>query len=354
MILLIVFLLSAHVIGTNRDVSVSRMFDEGFHVRDEVLARDSQGFDRVVSQFRGPRAPGVDVVPSWLLGGAGGTTQVIHLGVPTNRRADGYDYEIQEMPGWTISYYEVDARHINIYMYHLAANELLRRCRHIQAHNVVYFSRPNPGTTKSWVYTIIDDGPPIPKVLWIMSRAPSLRERCRVIETVTDLSLLRIRHPHIMIDPFQCLIHSLSRINLLDTGIMPSCSYCVHNHPARTLRDTLARIGQLIHSDSRGTFNLRFGFYTDEFIRRAFFLDSETPAPLSNAEGLVYQFRSLEEVIGSEFPEYARDEIPSKFAQFVDLFTHAWRMTESDPISIPPRVESIVDLIDQIPPFVLK
>jgi hypothetical protein len=365
MLLLIVFLLSAHVLGTNRDLSVERLVDEGFHVMDEVLARDSRGFERVVSQFQGHEGPGVDVVPSWLFGGAVGTTQEIHLGALIE--SPFYGYEIKERPGWIIGYYPVHEGHIH--MDKFAMNELLGRCRHIQAHNVVYFSRPNPGTYKSWMYTIIDDGPrrlavgdtSIPTAGWIKSGALSLRAKCRLIETVTDLSFLRLRHPHISIDPRLCLIHSLSHINprpddrdiFMDTSIMPVCSYFVHAHPGVSLRDTLSQIGHLIHSNARGTNFLRFGFYTDEFIRRAFFLDSEYPEPLRNAEGQVYHFWSLEGVAGDDFQDYTRAQIRLEFQEFVDLFTQAWRMAESDPTSIPPRVESIADLIDQIAPFVI-
>jgi hypothetical protein len=376
MILLIVFLLSAHVIGTNRDLSVERLVDEGFHVTDDVLARDSRGFERVVSQFRGPQDPQlpgprehwVDVVPSWLLGGAGGTTEEIHLGDSTYRAIDRCDYEIQERADWTISYYRLNAGDISLIDF--AMNELLGRCRHISAANVVYFSRPNPGTALTWMYTIIDHGPrrlkvgdtPIPTSQW-MNQALPLRAKCRVIEAVTDFSFLRLRHPHIKIHPFAHLIQSQTQVNpddpetLMAATFVPVGGSFEQPHRGVSLPDTLSEIGHMIHSLAflGNRYNRYNGIFDeDEFIRRAFFLDSENPAPLRNAEGQVYQFRSLEEVIGHEFPEYARDEIPSKFAQFVDLFTRAWRMAESDPTSIPPRVESIVDLIDQIAPFVLK
>jgi hypothetical protein len=80
MLMLMVLYLSTHVLCTVRDTSLSRLIDEGFGVSDQVLARDSRGIDRVLSQFQGAGGPRTDFVPSWLLAGVGGIGVEIHLG----------------------------------------------------------------------------------------------------------------------------------------------------------------------------------------------------------------------------------------------------------------------------------
>jgi hypothetical protein len=201
MLLLIVLYLSTYVLCTVRDTSLSRLIDEGFGVVDEVMARDSQGFDRVVSRFQGRRGPKVDVVPTWLFGGAEGTSVEIHLGATLGRRHDEldsyelrhgrFDHRIQGMGNWIISYTLQTAEYLST---ELAANELMGRCRHIVPANVVYFSRPNPDTVSSWVYTIVDHSPrhlllganPIPTYRVMSATRLSLRQKSNIIEAVTD------------------------------------------------------------------------------------------------------------------------------------------------------------------------
>jgi hypothetical protein len=363
MILLIVLYLSAHVLCTVRDSSLSRLIDEGFGVADQVMARDSRGFDRVVSQFQGRRGPQVDVVPSWLIGGAEGPSVEIHLGAPTNEDEDGdtdddeefgrYEYEIRGMANWIIYYSRPNARHADLNEF--AANELMGRCRHIVPANVVYFSRPNPDTVSSWVYTIVDHGPrrsllganSIPTYRWMRTTGLSLRQKSNIIEAVTDWSLLLQRHPRIRdgadslltrseVDPAhddpvffmtripQSIIHPLSR---RDEG----------------LSSVLSLVAHLIHQGER-----TLDFYDmDLFIRHAFFLDSDSPEPLYafrlTGPPYPYRFKTLQEVIWDEFPGYDREYIRSKFAEFVRLFRLEWNRPLPNPAEIP----SIVDLIEE-------
>jgi hypothetical protein len=364
MLLLIVFYLSAHVLCTVRDSSLSRLIDEGFGVSDQVMARDSRGFDRVVSQFQGPGGPLTDVVPSWLLGGVGGTSVEIHLGARIiedgNEYGDTDDegefdrlaYEIEGMDNWIISYTYQDAGLVDLGKF--AANELLFRCRYILPVNIVYFSRPNPGTAGSWIYTIVDNGPrrlllgASPVFTYMVVSMPfSLRRISQIIKALTDWSLLLRRYRHIR-DRVDSLL-GRSQADL--TPDNPEFIMAMTKTPGfRTPRPRSERVedaskillllAHLIHHDA----NRHCNYDLDEFIRRAFFLDSELPEPLNTIRGspCSYRFETLQEVIGDEFPGYEREYIRSKFAEFVRLFRLEWDNVEPNPVA----VLSIVDLIE--------
>jgi hypothetical protein len=365
MLVLIVLYLSTHVLCTVRDSSLSRLIDEGFGVSDQVMARDSRGFDRVVSQFQGPRGRKVDVVPSWLLGGAEGTSVEIYLGVRTNQgeygggvdmeEFDRFEYEIQGMGNWIISYTQQDARLVDLGEF--AANELLGRCRHILPANVVYFSRPDPGTARSWIYTIVDNGPrrlllgaiPIPAYRWMSETRLSLRQKSNIIEAVTDWSLLLRRHRHIR-DRADLL---LSRCQVDPTPDNPEFVMIntpgFRTHPRSVRVEDVSKIlslmAHLIHYDERSSSE---NYDIDEFLRRAFFLDSDSPEPIYairrlNGPSRPYRFKSLQEVVGDEFPGYDMEYIRSKFAEFVRLFRLEWNRPLPNPAEIP----SIVDLIEE-------
>jgi hypothetical protein len=372
MLLLIVFYLSAHVLCTVRDSSLSRLIDEGFGVADQVMARDSRGFDRVVSQFQGRQGPQVDVVPSWLLGGADGTSVEIHLGARANQDAyydvdtlemgyGRYDYEIEGMANWIISYTQQDAGRFSLS--ELAANELLGRCRHILPARVVYFSRPNPHTVSSWVYTIVDNGPrrlllgasPVPTYRWMSETRLTLRQKSNIIEAVTDWSLLLRRHPRIR-DGVDSL---LTRSEVDPTQEYPEFVMVITKIPELrihrlSIRDedvsnVLLLVAHLIHRDEKSI--SRYAFRNmSRFLAHAFFSYSDSPQPVNDDSGHLYRFKSLQEVIGDEFPGYDREYIRSKFAEFVRLFRLEWDNVEPNPAAVP----SMVDLIEEDQYHILK
>jgi hypothetical protein len=376
MLLFIVLQLSAQVLCTVRDTSLSRLIDEGFGVADEVWARDSGGFERVVSQFRGPRGPMTDVIPSWLLGGGEGTS-AIHLGAhvnynpnfPGNEELKRSDYEIEGMGDWIISYTHEYAGRVDLGS--LAANELLHRSHYIRPVDIVYFSRPNPGTEKSWMYTIFDNGPrrlllgPQPTWVreWVRLSVISFRQKCIKIQALMDLSLLLRRHPR---------IHDSADFSVavkVDHTVENPKLLLVNTHRPRfrpqpvrvaNLPDILYRVADLIHREDHNMPVVDYGPYAyslrgwwaprmEEFLRHGFFLDSDSPEPFYPGRNHLYTFKTLQEVLGDEFEGYDREYIRSKFREFVELVRHEWDQPEPNPAAIP----SIVDLIEQTE-YVLK
>jgi hypothetical protein len=113
----------------------------------------------------------------------------------------------------------------------------------------------------------------------------------------------------------------------------------------------LSLVAHLIHYDDRNA-GISEDYDIDEFLRRAFFLDSDTPEPLNAVDEfpLPYRFKSLQEVVGDEFLGYDREYIRSRFVEFVLLIRLEWENAEPNPAPIP----SIVELIEGVDDFILK
>jgi hypothetical protein len=360
MLLLIVFLLSSHVLCTIRDESLTRLVREGFQIADEVMATDSRRFERVVSQFRGPEGPLVDVVPSWLLGGEDGTSVEIRLGDP-GRDAPVYPriYHIQGRDNWFIHYSRPERRLAGLQ--DLAANESLRGCRYTLPVDVLYFSRPDPDTEMSWVYTIFDLGPhrrmldanPIMASRWMFQTRLSLRQKSHIIEAMMVRSL-RIRRCPCISDYVllaDCAVNPPADNPVLFMATHVPVVGRPRNEVAgitRTVEDVLVDMARVIHSDGISWYHVPNRDYEDQFLRHALFLDSESPEPLVHPSGFSYHFISLEQVRGDEFSYFHAREIRSCFVEFVDEFRRAWEQPGDDT-----EILSIVERIEQLPMFLI-
>jgi hypothetical protein len=354
MLLLIVFVLSSHVLCTIRDESLTRLVLEGFEIADEVMARDSRGFERVVSQFRGPKGPLVDVVPSWLLGGEDGTSVEIRLG---GRGRDitlnSMMYHIQGSDNWFISYARPAPRLADLH--DLGVNELLRDCPYTLPFDVLYFSRPDPDTDISWVYTIVDYGPHrrmlgghlISPWSWMMYNQLSLRQKSNIIEAITEWSLRLRRRPYINVSAPELLLQSVVHPNrefVMAMNRIPDLNLSVpkDERSAVSFVDILADIAYVIQSlGSTGTY---MKTYQEEILRHALFLYSESPEPVVDEEGHQYDFISLEQVRGDEFLGYHASQLRSCLVEFVDEFRRAWDTPDDDT-----KILSIVERIERLP-----
>lgn len=373
MLLLIVLHLSAQVFCTVRDTSLNRLIDEGFGVAHEVMARDSRGVDRVVSQFRGPRGAMIDVIPSWLVGGEEGTSVQIRLGArvdgievdDVDRGLDGrtaHEYEIQGMEDWIIRYEWNSVAATDLQ--DMAANELLFRSRHTLPVNILYFSRPDPETPWSWCYTIVDHRPRrllfgIPQWAAEMRLPSPLRKISSVIEAVIDWALLLRRYPHI--NDSARLIFGRSQINhspddpeLTFVMVMPLGFHSVRDFVRDDdLTENLELVAGFIHHNERLD---KFAFRdAEEFVRHAFFIDSDSPGPIYADPTFYhfhneYTFKTLQEVLGDEFEGYDIDEVRSKFREFVELIRHEWNQRVPNHAAIP----SLVSRVEDIDYFILK
>jgi hypothetical protein len=387
MLLFIAFQLPAQVLCTVRDTSLSRLIDEGFGVADEVMAWDSHGFERIVSQFRGPRGPQfdgvptwmfqgvksvvslfrgpreplIDVVPSWLLGGGEGTS-LIRLGARVEQDVQGiYEYEIQGMDNWIIRYSLVRTDLVDLEQ--MAANELVHRTRHTLPVNIVYFSRPSPETEYSWMYSIRDDGPRRfllgtnePQTLhWLRTNRIPFRGISSLIQAFIDWSLLLRRYPHIE-------VHVSYIINRSDQRMPEDPDWTL---VMRKTPEFLRNEYRVIHENVSSVLTLAAHFMhrhaeclarnTDDdlFHRGAFFLDSDSPESIIARKNFMlrpYRFRTLQDVLGDDFQGYDRDYIRSRFGIFVELVKLEWDRPEPNPAAIP----SIVDLIEQGEGYIFK
>jgi hypothetical protein len=327
---------------------------------------DSQGFERVVSQFSGTGTRR-DVIPSWLVGGEDGGTSVIHLGKRVY--LDNYslatvncrDYEIEGMENWVIRYTHGVGGHFDLN--EIAANELLYRSRHTLPVNVVYSSRPDPASLSSWMYFIMDVrshrlflGPgKDPSVRRTKFTRLPFRQLSTAIQAVTDWSLLLRRYSDIL-QSAESVFHRSKVNNMSDEPVLtlvmatPPSLFCCGYTRHENVVEVLKFVAHVIHRDMNESIII-LDDYTfidvEEFLRRAFFLDSYSPEPV-HSEPRVYRFRTLQDVLGDEFEGYDREYIRSMFQAFVELVKFEWDQPEPNPGAIP----SIVDLIEQ--PLILK
>jgi hypothetical protein len=237
----------------------------------------------------------------------------------------------------------------------LAANELLHRSHYILPVNILYFSRPNPDAAISWVYTIVDNGPRrlllgpnIPQgPHWTTTTRLPFRKLSSVIEAVMDWTLLLRRHRHIK--DSANLIFGRSQINhvadehafTLVTTSTPGFSNRIGPRNPKYVVEILQFVAHLIHRDREIAYESWFP-NVEQFLRRAFFLDSGSPVPVhvGNRE---YHFKTLQHVLGDDFEGYDIEYVRSKFREFVELVRYEWDQPDPNPAAIP----SIVDLIEQ-------
>jgi hypothetical protein len=333
-----------------RDMSLSRLVDEGFGVVDEVIARDSYGVERVVALF--PHRSRTEIVPSWLLGGGEEGKSIIHLGGMLGWSSRKIEYEILEREDWIISFYELFRGEFDgSDLMAITVSELLRRSRFTAAVGTIYFSRPN---NSFWSYAIREKPPKLPQYtpnpfgFLFTNHRLTFRQLSEVIQANVEWSLLLRRHPHLaraalatFRDTKFSFIHDklsvvLAESKLGDSRILERCE---------NLGDLLTHVAHVIH-DKQWPIDRKPNF--DNFIRHAFFFDSPTPDPMetgNNWAGLPtqYNFKALPDVLGDEFRDYQIDFVRYKFQEFVRLIEYEWDLAEPNPAAIP----SIVQLIEE-------
>jgi hypothetical protein len=357
MLLLIAFQLSAQVLCTFKDTSVSRLLEEGFAIADEVMDRDSHGFKRLsTTQYIGNmREEGTEVVPSWLLGGGGGTT-VIHL--------HGGDpalpiFEVRERVDWSIRYYCIDQRETATDMlYYLSIDEVLRREPYTYQDEIVYFSRPvmtDAGCLSAYVIYARDERfPQIAEQLPLLTRTGfaseqlSFRQISNLMHTIIGMALRLRRHSFgfeaILADYGSISFHRsmTDRERIFVIPPKHGFGFAIYRDEREDERKLFAFMAFIMHGQLNP--DVYYFAYIDQVISHAFYRDSETPDPIR-----LIRFRTLRELLGDEFAGYQLRSVRNDIQEWLGLIREEWYKPEPNPAAIP----SIADFITGVA-YILK
>jgi hypothetical protein len=342
MLLFIAFQLSAQVLCTIKDTSVSRLLEEGFDIVDEVIGRDSHGLVRLTPTYdiAGRTEEGTEVVPSWLFGDDGGTTVVHIYRDDVNSRV----LKVRESDDWWIHYYATPPGMTFVNMLqHFTVNELCREEDQIYQDEIIYFSAMND-TGARWAYVIyardtrFDElGERIPLVdgRRFPSEQLSFRQISNLLHTIIRLTFRHAITGDLRTGDYEDMSFHLSLTDPNEIFVIPPKFPRRYQGEVHDI-DLFMFMGFIMHGQTA----LHWTFARIDnrvIVRQAFYRDSVTPDPV-----LDIRFRPLSELLGEAFAGYDLSTVSSHFQEWLRLITGEYYAAQPNADAIP----KITDLID--------